>query len=338
MKLLRTAAVATLLMAVVLCAATPLRAQDGKKKKKNSQKTPAAVYPVAIFPFQERGRDVADLGQKATDLLFANLVAEPSMYLVDREDLKKVLAEHELNLSGLVAPGAAVTTGQLTGARILVTGSVLQVGDKLYLVAKIIGTETSRVIGASVKGKATGDLDDLTSALAASIVNGIGRRADELVAKPVKREDRIAAIRAKLPAGKRPTVYISVTERHVGQPASDPAAETELSLFCKELGFEVIDHATGNKAGADVLLTGEAFSEFAARHGELVSTKARVELKAVARDTGRLIAIDRHTSVGVDLSEHIAAKSALAEATASIAARLLPKLPAAGGGKAGKKK
>ncbi len=61
------------------------------------------VYPAAILPFAERGADVKDLGAQVTDLMFANLVAEPQMYLVDREDMDKVLKELELNLSGLVS-------------------------------------------------------------------------------------------------------------------------------------------------------------------------------------------------------------------------------------------
>ena len=47
----------------------------------------------------------------------------------------------------------------------------------------------------------------------------------------------------------------------------DPAAETEVALFCRDLGFEVIDPADGRKSEADVQLTGEGFSEFASRHG-----------------------------------------------------------------------
>jgi hypothetical protein len=50
-----------------------------------------------------------------------------------------------------------------------------------------------------------------------------------------------------------------------------------------------------------VLLSGEGFSEFASRHGNLISVKARLELKAVDRQTARILAIDRQTSVAVDL-------------------------------------
>ncbi len=109
-------------------------------------------HPLAIMPFKTRGDEVEGMGEKISDLMFANLVVDPALFLIDREDLNEVLGVAELSLSGLVNPAEATQVGQLTGAKLLVTGSVFEVGDQLYLVAKVIGTETSRVVGASVKG------------------------------------------------------------------------------------------------------------------------------------------------------------------------------------------
>ena len=284
------------------------------------------VYPAAILPFAERGADVKGLGAQVTDLMFANLVAEPRMYLVDREDMDKTLKELELNLSGLVSADSATRVGNLTGAKILITGSVLQVDSKLYLVGKIIGTETTRVVGASVKGGINDELDNLVTALAGEVAKTIAGRADDLVAKPKTRDDRLAALKKAMGGTKRPVLKIDVTERHISQATIDPAAETEITLFCTELGFDVIDPDEGDRRKAEVLLTGEGFSEFAARHGNLISVKARLELKAIDLATGKILAIDRQTAVEVDLTEQIAGKAALQEAAADIAERMLPKI------------
>ena len=75
--------------------ALPAKAQD--KKEKAEDKAPA-VHPLAIFPFQERGPEVKGLGAKVSDILFAELVANPDLLLVDREDLKKTTDEQELNV------------------------------------------------------------------------------------------------------------------------------------------------------------------------------------------------------------------------------------------------
>ena len=309
-------------LAVVLLAGSMVSAQDRKKKGDDEPE----IYPVAILPFQERGRDAAALGGQVTDLMFASLVVNPDLYLVEREDINKLFEEQELNLSGLVNPAQATQVGYLTGAKIIVTGSVFIINDKLYVVAKVMGTETSRVLGASSVGQADDDIDGLVESLAENVSATISEKAGLLVAKAVTREDRIEAIAEDLGKGKRPSVWIDVTERHVGQATIDPAAETELGLMCKEQGFEVIDRKEGSKNDADVLLTGEGFSQFAARHGNLISVKARLELKALDRKSGRVLAVDRQVSVEVDLAEQIAGKTALQEAAAIIAGRVLPKI------------
>jgi TolB-like protein len=283
-------------------------------------------YPIAILPFRERGKEVTDMGGQAADLVFAKLVVDPSLYLVDREDLDKTLGEAELNLSGIVNPQEAIAIGQLTGAKLIVTGSVFQIENTVYLVAKIIGTETSRVVGASAKGAIRDGLDGLANRLGDEIARSIKKRSESLVAKPVDKVDRLAALNEKLGESARPTVLITVEERHVGQPTIDPAAETELAVFCKETGFAVIDADQGSTQQADYLIQGEGISEFASRHGNLISVKARLEVKIVDRTTGKVVAIDRQTRVAVDLVEQIAGKQALQEAAADIAERLLPKL------------
>ncbi|HBA86307.1 MAG TPA: curli assembly protein CsgG [Verrucomicrobia bacterium] len=289
------------------------------------QDAPAA-YPAAVFPFQERGAGVKGYGEKISDILFASLSANPDMYLVDRADIQKLLEEHELNLSGMVTPGQETKIGQLTGAKILVTGSVIEADKTLYIVAKIIGTETSRVLGESVKGNMSGELAPLVEDLAKRVAATVSSKAGELVSKTVKTEDRIAALSTQLGEAKRPTVVISVTEQHVGLPAIDPAAQTELTMFCKETGFDVIDPVQGSARQAAVRIEGEGFSEFGMRRGNLVSVKARLEVKAVDVASGKILAVDRQNAIIVDLTEQIAGKAALQDAAASIAERLLPKL------------
>ena len=118
---------------------------------------------------------------------------------------------------------------------------------------------------------------------------------------------------------------MQIAERHVGLPRFDPAAQTEFMLISRGTGFSVLDPDEGSRGQADILITGEGISELAARNGNLVSVKARVELKAVDRKTDKVLAVDRQTAVVVDLAEQIAGKAALEQAAmAIIAERVLP--------------
>jgi hypothetical protein len=181
-------------------------------------------------------------------------------------------------------------------------------------------------LGASVKGTVSDGINSVMPELSGEVAKTIKDNSTKLVATPADKKDRIKALREKLGDSKRPALAISVTERHVGRVQFDPAAETELVLISKDAGFTVIDKDQGDDKQARIVIKGEGMSEFATRRGNLVSAKARLEVKAIDRASGKVIAVDRQTRVAVDLSEQIAAKNALQEAAADIADRLLPKI------------
>ena len=228
---------------------------------------------LAIFDFESKDEGVRDLGPKIATLLNANLSAEPQIITVERAELEKVLGEQELGLSGTVSPDTAAKVGHLTGAKVLVTGRVFKADKELILVAKIIGTETSRVYGELVRAPAAAPIADVSADLAKKIAATVGQKGDTLVAK--------------------------------------------------ECGFTLVDDRSKEKA--DVEITGDAFSAYGMRKGNLISCKSRVELKAQQR-TGEILAVDRQTSVGVDIAEQTAAKMALQWAAADLAERLVTKL------------
>src|SRR5436190_7219570 len=127
------------------------------------------LLTLAVFDFESRDETIRDLGPKVSALLNANLSAEPQIITVERAELEKVLGEQELGLSGTVSPDTAAKLGHLTGAKVLVTGRVFKADKELILVAKIIGTETSRVYGELVKGGLATPITDLSSDLSKKI-------------------------------------------------------------------------------------------------------------------------------------------------------------------------
>src|SRR5208337_4452700 len=82
------------------------------------------VLTIAVFDFESKDEAVRDLGPKVATLVNADLSAEPQLITVERAELEKALGEQELGLSGTVTPDSAAKVGQLTGAKVLVTGRV----------------------------------------------------------------------------------------------------------------------------------------------------------------------------------------------------------------------
>ncbi|MDB6053406.1 MAG: hypothetical protein JWN25_929 [Verrucomicrobiales bacterium] len=281
------------------------------------------ILPTAILDFESKEEGMRDLGPKVSTLLNALLSADPNLIMVKRAELEKLMGEQELGLSGTVSPETAAKVGHLTGAKVLVTGRVFKVNKETFIVAKVIGTETSRVYGEMVKGAGSSSVSDLSGELAKKIAATIGQKGETLVAKIETRPERIERIKKTLKADNLPSVSVKIPEVHHGPQITDPAAETEFGLILKECGFKLVDEKSAEKA--DFEITGEAFSAFALRKGNLISCKARIEIK-VHKSNGDIAAVDRQTSVAVDITEPTAAKTALQNAAAELAERVIAKL------------
>jgi hypothetical protein len=289
-----------------------------------SQAAEPQALSVAVFDFESRDESIRDLGPKIAALLNAQLSTKDNLILVERAELDKALGEQELGLSGTVSSDTAAKVGHLTGAKVLVTGKALKIDKEVMLVAKVIGTETSRVYGHTAKVPIAGAIDEAAAQLAEKIAATISSKSETLIAKTLSREDRVEAIKSKIQESKRPAVSIKLPEKHFGAPVVDPAAETEIALILQQAGFEIVDEKS--KAKPEVEISGEAFSAFGLRRGNLISCKARVELKAQSASDGKILAVDRETSVAVDITEQTAAKTALQQAASELAARIAPKL------------
>ncbi len=122
-----------------------------------------------------------------------------------------------------------------------------------------------------------------------------------------------------------PVISIQIYEMSMDRKVMNPAAQTELKFIMQGVGFQLVDPVNSVKL-PDVQIRGKAFSEFGLRRGNLVSSKGRVEVEVIERQTGKILVVDRAVVVAVDLSPEIAGKKALQNATAQISERLVPAL------------
>ena len=281
----------------------------------------ASPVTVAILPFAADQADFGDLGSDLQTLLTAELSTNASIALVERASLDDALSELELGISGTVDPGTAAEIGYLTGAQILVTGRAFAVQNELVVAAKAIGVETSRVIGATESMPIRGSVVTLSTELAAKLNTLLRAEAHALVPEKTAEEDIVARLQRKVRGRDLPSISVEIPEVSVNRNVPDPAAQTEMAFILQQLGFRLVDPDVTNEL-ADIEVVGEAFSEFGMRKGNLVSSKARVEIKALARES-EVVLVDRETAVAVDLSPEIAGKAALARASAHLTERLV---------------
>jgi len=293
-----------------------LQGQDSSEKRAETH----SLLSVGIFPFSANAKDerLEAIGKSVADLLYVNLNKNQDIMLVDRQEISKIINEQSLSLAGMSNPEYANKAGYLIGARLIITGTVFKNNEKIIVVAKIIGTETSRVVAESAEGS---DVNEIASKLAGSIGKSISANGTKLLPVYKNREDVIKTLKTQLANTKKPAVYVNIPERHVRAITVDPAAKTEFIFILRELGFDVVEH----QEDASVLLTGEGFSETGLRRGEMVCVKARLEVKATDK-SGKIIAADRQTAVCVDVAEQMAGKEALQSAASLMAVRLLPKI------------
>ncbi|MCA9402882.1 MAG: curli assembly protein CsgG [Candidatus Omnitrophica bacterium] len=290
----------------------------------DQSKPSGPALTVAVLPFQE-DENLAGAGRQTSDLLQVQLGTADGIVLVDRADINKAFAEMELGLSGTVDPSTAARIGSLVGAKVIITGSAFAMGSEATYMAKIIGVETGLTYAEAVNQSVKESVDIAARALGDKVAATLSEKGSTLIAKNMVADDFMEKYTLALKGRELPTVTVNIPEQHMNRTVPDPAAQTEISLALQQLGFPLLDPATAKK-DPDITITGEAFSEYAVQNGNLITCKARVEVKAVEKKSGEIIAIDRETALAVDVSESIAGKLAIENATRKLVKRIVPKM------------
>ena len=97
----------------------------------------SGLLRVAVSNLEHRGLS----GQDAlilSDTLQAALHETGKVKLLNRSDMKRILAEHELNMSGLVDDKTLIAAGQALGVEKMVTGSVNKIGKSYLLCLRLV--------------------------------------------------------------------------------------------------------------------------------------------------------------------------------------------------------
>ena len=105
---------------------------------------------VAVVDFTDLKGNVTELGRFIAEELSVGLqMAGKDLEVVDRTHLQTLLKEHQLSSTGLVDPETSRKLGQIAGVDALITGTITPFGETIRLSAKIIDTESAKLIGAN---------------------------------------------------------------------------------------------------------------------------------------------------------------------------------------------
>ncbi|MCA9434417.1 MAG: hypothetical protein KC964_14330 [Candidatus Omnitrophica bacterium] len=297
-------------------------------------------FTLAVLNFDCREKSLTDTADLVRQLVEVHLSGNGEFVTVARDDLDKILEEQKRGLSG-ISETAIPAVGKLLGAGAMVTGSVFKVHDTTYATAKIFSTETGRSFAVKAKG-AAGEVDTIAESLGDQIGEIVAQNKTEFRSPVAITGGQLNELKEKLADRELPVVFVSFNEQTVGTPVIDPAIQTEFEYILRQCGFHVVKDSAGDLqkwiseyrrgdgnsapprvSNVDLVIHGEGISEFATRNADLVSFRSRVEMEVLDVKTGKVVLADRETVTSVDLSSHIAAKSALQKAAAILAHRTL---------------
>lgn len=117
---------------------------------------------VANLDFTDIQGQATELGRFLSDQLAVEIVSTGGVSMVDRANLKSILAEHKLTEEGLVNPANAKKLGEFAGVDAILIGNVTALDDGIVLMVKAISTESATIVAAGrIKFAKTSDIQQL---------------------------------------------------------------------------------------------------------------------------------------------------------------------------------
>jgi TolB-like protein len=243
---------------------------------------------LAVLTFESSLPDRDGRGDVLADLVAAGLADRFSV--VERRELHKVLAEHELNLRGLVAPDQTVQAGKLVGARFLVAGRVFPLGEHVSISVRVIGVDTGRFKGVSFFLPGEPGLDEVARRTVAELTLKLPALQQELLA-PAEASGLAAAGRPA-PATGPMTAVLNFANLGEGDPEWDwlgkgladltigSLASQDLRVVSREQMQELVHDLEVKKANREPQAVAGVLQASRCVHGTYRVAGGRVELHA----------------------------------------------------------
>lgn len=100
---------------------------------------------IAVIEFSNLQGQITELGRYLAEELITRLYRTRQFDVIERQMLNKVLAEHQLGMSGIIDASSAKELGKILGVDAIATGTVTDLADRIKIHARLISTETGSV-------------------------------------------------------------------------------------------------------------------------------------------------------------------------------------------------
>jgi TolB-like protein len=109
----------------------------------------AQQFTVAVSPFEARGGLSKDDADSVSELFVAELVANGTVRVVDRNNFDKIMAEMKFQSSDWADSKRIAELGRATGANSIIRGTVVSLGGEIVITATALDINTAQILSSS---------------------------------------------------------------------------------------------------------------------------------------------------------------------------------------------
>jgi len=134
---------------------------------------------LAVLDLQDGGsmgpdvQDLANLGVGLAMMLTTEMMRNPRATMVERDQIRALIDEQGLTLSGMIDPATAIEVGKLSGVEYMVFGTYTDVMSRLRVDVRIVDVETGVLLRAQEVTKPRAEVFETVAELARSIFENL---------------------------------------------------------------------------------------------------------------------------------------------------------------------
>ena len=151
-----------LMLALCLSLAVPLDSYANGKKTR-----------LAVIDFEQKGEQEfrgRQVGEIVAEWMITSLVRTGRFDVVERAQLQKILKEQQLGMTGMINQETAAKVGELLGVKVIITGSVIRLGNIYDVNTRVINVEDGSILKAEkIRGPGLDAIEQMMDSLADTI-------------------------------------------------------------------------------------------------------------------------------------------------------------------------